>query len=295
MTRQVIAFILALPLLATCLFRTEAQRNRITLLDREAFQVATYIGDASFALTGALAAGIEGMDLVGCIFVGFTTALGGGTVRDIALGRFPIFWTVAWDEALLSVLVAMAAFFLWPRLSHLLHLSTSDEWLFWTDTLGLGVFAALGAQAAAVVEPRVHIGACVASGLFTATFGGLTRDLLCQKPPRILYSAREMYAVPALGGAAACSSVMRWGGPTLVLEAILLGTWVTIELRVLAVNHGLRLPTFPREAVYKAAQPNMTPSWTRRISLDPEVRLLGTDGAAFCASPAGHVGSPLAV
>ena len=67
--------------------------------------LTNYIGDAAFALTGALAAGMEGMDLLGCVIVGFVTALGGGTFRDLLLGRQPIVWLVDWDEALLCVLV----------------------------------------------------------------------------------------------------------------------------------------------------------------------------------------------
>ena len=45
--------------------------------------LTNYIGDAACALTGALAAGMEGMDLLGCVIVGFVTALGGGTFRDL--------------------------------------------------------------------------------------------------------------------------------------------------------------------------------------------------------------------
>lgn len=56
---------------------------------------ANYVGDASFALTGTVAAGVEGLDLVGCVVVGFITALGGGTFRDVMLGRTPIFWLAA--------------------------------------------------------------------------------------------------------------------------------------------------------------------------------------------------------
>ena len=67
--------------------------------------LTNYIGDSACAMTGALAAGMEGMDLLGCVIVGFVTALGGGTFRDLLLGRQPIAWLVDWDEALLCVSV----------------------------------------------------------------------------------------------------------------------------------------------------------------------------------------------
>ena len=46
-----------------------------------------YIFDTACAMTGALAAGMEGVDLLGCVILGFVTALGGGTFRDLLLGR----------------------------------------------------------------------------------------------------------------------------------------------------------------------------------------------------------------
>jgi len=247
-SRQAIALLFAVPLVITCLLRSPDERHRITSADEITLRITNYIGDASFALTGAIAAGTEGMDLLGCVIVGFVTALGGGTVRDIALGRLPLFWAVAWDEALLCVVVSCLTFFLWPRFSHRLQLTTSDEWLFWTDTLGLAVFASLGAQvAASQEEPRLNFGACAVMGMFTATFGGLARDVLCQKPPRILYATQEIYAIPAFTGGLACTAILRYSS-TLELEAVLLGSWVVIELRVLAINYGIRLPTFANQS-----------------------------------------------
>ena len=144
----------------------------ITSADKTAVIVFNYIGDASFALTGTLAAGEEGMDLLGGVIVGFVTALGGGTFRDVMLGRTPIFWLVAWDEALLCVCVSIITFFLWPRASRRLRLTVDDEWLFWTDTLGLGVFAANGAYAGCSAAHPLHFAGAAACGMFTATFGG---------------------------------------------------------------------------------------------------------------------------
>ena len=45
------------------------------------------------AMSGALAAGKRNMDLFGVALIAFITALGGGTVRDILLGNFPVGWT----------------------------------------------------------------------------------------------------------------------------------------------------------------------------------------------------------
>ena len=45
------------------------------------------------AMSGALAAGRRNMDIFGVAVIAFVTALGGGTIRDLTLGRFPIGWT----------------------------------------------------------------------------------------------------------------------------------------------------------------------------------------------------------
>jgi len=62
--------------------------------------------------------------------------------------------------------------------------------------------------------------------------------------------------VPAFIGGLAASCILKLVDEHLVSQAIMLGTWVTMHIRVLAVNHELRLPTFPAGAVYsKLARP----------------------------------------
>jgi len=46
------------------------------------------------ALSGILEAKRNSMDLIGIYTVAFITALGGGTIRDILLNRYPIFWVI---------------------------------------------------------------------------------------------------------------------------------------------------------------------------------------------------------
>ncbi|MBS7350471.1 MAG: TRIC cation channel family protein, partial [Comamonas sp.] len=45
------------------------------------------------AMSGALAAGRRRMDIFGVVVIAFVTALGGGTIRDVVLGHYPIGWT----------------------------------------------------------------------------------------------------------------------------------------------------------------------------------------------------------
>eukprot|EP00450_Noctiluca_scintillans_P002635 CAMPEP_0194490060 /NCGR_PEP_ID=MMETSP0253-20130528/9409_1 /TAXON_ID=2966 /ORGANISM="Noctiluca scintillans" /LENGTH=320 /DNA_ID=CAMNT_0039330643 /DNA_START=40 /DNA_END=999 /DNA_ORIENTATION=+ len=246
-------FLLVL-LLITCVVQ-DKELAVVTTADSYTVTYSNYIGDASFALTGSLAAGMEGMDLLGCVIVGIITALGGGTFRDTMLGRTPIFWLSNWDELVLSIIVAGSTFFLWPRLSRKFQLTSADEWLFYTDTLGLAVFAANGAYIANSLDVRPHFMGCAACGMFTATFGGLTRDVLLGRPPRILYSHCELYAVPAFFGGCVTTAVTRLivGSDAAAMKSVLAGTVATAFARVYSYNYGTRLPTFPAEDVFSLA------------------------------------------
>ena len=56
-------------------------------------------------MTGALAAGRRRMDTFGVIIIATATALGGGSVRDILLGHYPLGW-VKHPEYVIIVAVA---------------------------------------------------------------------------------------------------------------------------------------------------------------------------------------------
>ena len=64
------------------------------------------IGITAEAATGALAAGRRQMDMFGVIIIASVTAIGGGSVRDMLLGHFPLGW-VKHPEYI--VIVAIAA------------------------------------------------------------------------------------------------------------------------------------------------------------------------------------------
>lgn len=64
------------------------------------------IGITAEAMTGALAAGRRQMDMFGVIIIASVTAIGGGSVRDMLLGHFPLGW-VKHPEYI--VIVAIAA------------------------------------------------------------------------------------------------------------------------------------------------------------------------------------------
>lgn len=201
-----------------------------------------YLGTAAFAASGCLVAGQAGMDTLGCCFVGTITALGGGTVRDVLLGRLPVFWFKETSFLGLSIATCLATFFAADSLEGV-GLLRSDA-LFVGDTIGLGAFAVVGAQAA--INSSRSLAVASVCGMLTATCGGLVRDVLCsRKNQGILYSgegeAGALYAPTALVGAGFYGLLTQ----TLGLHqpvAILLGVGFTIALRGVAAAKLWRLP-----------------------------------------------------
>jgi uncharacterized membrane protein YeiH len=147
-------------------------------------------GVVVFAISGALAAGRAGLDLLGVLVLAAVTAIGGGTLRDVLMNRHPIFWMakpiyliVICAAGILTVVCAGA----FPPLPHVFLVA---------DAFGLGLFAISGAQAAedAKLSPII----VVLMGMITGSAGGLIRDLLTAKIPLLLQ--RDIYATAAAGG-----------------------------------------------------------------------------------------------
>ena len=65
-----------------------------------------WFGVAVFATTGALVASRKQMDIVGFALLGTATGIGGGTIRDVLLGKYPIFWIAEPGYLITCVLVS---------------------------------------------------------------------------------------------------------------------------------------------------------------------------------------------
>ena len=106
------------------------------------------IGTAAFAVSGAFTAIEKKMDLFGVAMLGLTTAVGGGVIRDVILGAVPPAMFASPVYAV-SALVCAAAVFI-PSLRTLIRKRQRlyDTVLLVMDSVGLGVFSAVGVRAA---------------------------------------------------------------------------------------------------------------------------------------------------
>ncbi|MCA8888410.1 MAG: trimeric intracellular cation channel family protein, partial [Parvularculaceae bacterium] len=170
------------------------------------FAALNVFGLFVFAVSGALTALRNDLDIFGVTMIAFVTGVGGGTIRDVLLGEFPVWWIRDPSAVLICVVGTLAATLAQPVFASRL------KALIWADALGLSVFAVLGAQAALDAEaPRVI---AIFMGAVSATFGGIVRDVLLAEPPLIL--KQDIYATAALIGAAVYIGLLAIGAPAAV-------------------------------------------------------------------------------
>lgn len=187
---------------------------------------------AAEAMSGALAAGRRSMDIFGVAVIAFVTALGGGTIRDMILGHFPIGWTQH-PEYIYLVISAGLATTLVARYMH--HLKTVFLIL---DAMGLIAFSLIGCGVALQMGYPAPV--VVMSGMITGIFGGILRDVLCNQVPVVF--RQELYASVSLAVCALYLMLHHFAVPEQINIAASFAAGLT--LRLLAIWRGWKLPTF---------------------------------------------------
>jgi uncharacterized membrane protein YeiH len=194
--------------------------------------ILNYVALAAQAMTAALAAGRRSMDWVGVCMLGCITALGGGTIRDLLLGHYPLVWVQNPTYLELTIVAAFATILL-ARLVHRLNVA-----FLVLDAIGLVVFTMAGCDVAWQKDATLPI--VIVSGMITGCAGGVLRDILCNDVP-LLFRA-ELYAsvsvVTGLFYATAFGLKLNdevWTALTFVLG---------LSLRLLAIRYKWEMPKF---------------------------------------------------
>jgi len=182
------------------------------------------------AVTGALEAGRRKLDLFGASVIAFACALGGGTLRDLLLGRLPVFWILEPMYLYVAALTVIATHLVTRRVQ------ISARAFLLPDALGLALFTVIGTQVS--LEFRQSVPIAVVMGVVTGVFGGVVRDVLCNEVPVVFQG--ELYATAALSGAVLFSVLGKAGVPTPYL--LPLAVTATFGIRVAALRWKIGLP-----------------------------------------------------
>jgi uncharacterized membrane protein YeiH len=187
-----------------------------------------YFGDVVFAVSGALTAARYRMDILGFVLIGTITGIGGGTTRDLLLGR-TVWWTRDPLELILCVAAALVTFFFVK--SDI----TRRKGMIWADALGLAAFGVVGCHVA--LEFGTSFVIAVFMGMVTATGGGLIRDVLTNTQPMILCG--QPYATAALLGSLSYAGLRHLGVPEIPAE--LAACLAAFSLRASAIIFDIRM------------------------------------------------------
>lgn len=175
------------------------------------------------AMTAALSAGRRDMDWMGVCIIACVTALGGGSLRDVLLGHYPLTWVVhpeyLWMTAGAALLTALIA----PVMRRLRSV------FLLADALGLVAFTVIGCQVAQLMQLPITV--VLISGMITGCAGGVLRDVLCNEVP--LLFRKELYASVSVVTGALYLGAQALGLPANAAVPIALA--VGLALRLLAL------------------------------------------------------------
>lgn len=188
-------------------------------------------GVAVFAVSGVLAAGRKGLDVLGVAVIAVVTAVGGGTLRDLLLDRHPIFW-IANTTHLWVILGATAV-----TLAYVRFWIATQRALLVADALGLAFFTIAGVQ----ITEQAGYSDLIAllMGTITGVAGGVFRDVLTTEIPLVMRPGR-LYATAAIIGAVSYLLLEGLGVPPGM--AALAGMGIIAGLRLAAILWRLELP-----------------------------------------------------
>lgn len=192
------------------------------------------VGTAVFAIYGVLLAGKLRMDPFGVLVLGVVTAVGDGTIRDMALDHGPVFWVKDPTDLVVAMVTSMLTIVLVRQPRRL------PKWMLPVlDAVGLAVFVGISVNKAFNAEAGPLIAVCM--GVITGVGGGIIRDVLVREIPMILRT--EIYATACIiGSIVHATAYYTFSVP--LETASMMGMVVTLLIRLAAIRWHLKLPTF---------------------------------------------------
>ncbi len=198
------------------------------------YNILEYIGTFAFAISGIRLAATKDFDLFGAYVVGFVTAIGGGTIRDLLLGLQP-FW------------MSQASYLLWSGIALVFviifrrHLIRLNNTFFIFDTIGLALFTVVGIDK--TLDHNLPFWIAIIMGTITGSAGGIMRDILINEIPLIF--RKEIYALASIIGGICYYFGTQIGITSPMIQIISAAS--VIVVRIVAVKFQIGLPRIKGE------------------------------------------------
>ncbi|MEA5141592.1 trimeric intracellular cation channel family protein [Arcicella rigui] len=196
----------------------------------EFFTIINIGGTIAFAVSGTLAGIRKQLDIFGLSVIAFVTSIGGGTIRDVLIGHFPVRWLL--DSSVILLIIGIAVLTILFKN----HIEKLDKTLTLFDSLGLGFFTLRGIQEGLAID--LDLMACIILGTITACFGGVIRDTFLNEIPTLF--KKEIYATACIIGGLLYFLLRKIGLPTELVETLTVMSIVGI--RLFAVKKNISLP-----------------------------------------------------
>lgn len=187
------------------------------------------LGSFAFAISGIRLASGKNIDLFGAFVIGFLTAVGGGTIRDLLLGVTP-FWMTTPSYVIITA-ICLGIVIVFRRF-----LVKLNETVFLFDAIGLGFFTIVG------LEKTLSLGysfwVAIVMGVVTGSFGGLLRDVAINEIPLVF--RKDIYAMASVIGGVVYGGLLLLGLNNIVVASVSVIT--VIAARLIAVKFHISLP-----------------------------------------------------
>lgn len=197
-------------------------------------EVLEFFGTFAFAISGIRLAAAKQFDWFGAFIVGLTTAIGGGTIRDILLGVTP-FWMTT-PSYLIFTALSLGWVLCFKKM--LVHLKNT---FFIFDSIGLALFTVVGVEK--TLELNFPLWVAIVMGTITGSAGGMLRDIFINEIPLIF--RKDLYAMACVLGGTVYGFLL-WIGMSNILTEILSGISVFL-VRIIAVKYHIGLPVLKGE------------------------------------------------
>lgn len=198
-----------------------------------------YVGTFAAAISGIRLASIKRFDLFGAYVIGFVTALGGGTIRDVMLS-VPPFW-FAEPSYMVCTFVALVTVWIFGR-----HVISEQITWFVFDTIGLSIFTVVGLEKALMLGHPWWV--AFVMGTITGAAGGVMRDVLINEVPLIF--RKEIYALACMVGCLAFFALDAFGIERRISAIVCIV--VIFVMRAIAIRYHLGVPVLSGRRLFAA-------------------------------------------